>query len=252
MRVERQQGDEGLKIQRGVADSRDSCGQSSSRSWLTTGRQNMFVRPGLRWPILDKTLVAWVLLANTEQRGVSPLSVVNMPEWDGVVFGELAQGKWMAGSHGLPPRRSSRTTRPRRPAPPSWSRSPSSTGRRISPSTAMATSTPSFPCWTRSRLTKKSILVMGKRHLWNRNQTSPLPTFVGAIEEARFYDCSLSAEMVAALRPNEPLTVVPVGWWTFEDGTARDSTGHFPMGELHGKARIANGKLILDGPTVIC
>ena len=38
-----------------------------------------------------------------------------------------------------------------------------------------------------------------------------------------------------------------MGWWTFEDGTARDLTGHFPMGELHGNAKIADGKLILDG-----
>ena len=32
-----------------------------------------------------------------------------------------------------------------------------------------------------------------------------------------------------------------------EDGTARDSTGHFPMGELRGNAKIADGKLIHDG-----
>ena len=58
---------------------------------------------------------------------------------------------------------------------------------------------------------------------------------------------SLSAETIASLKPNEPSAVAPVGWWTFEDGTARDVTGHFPMGELHGNAKIANGKLILDG-----
>ena len=39
-----------------------------------------------------KTLVAWVSLANIEQRGVGVLSLVNMPvpQFDGIVFGELA------------------------------------------------------------------------------------------------------------------------------------------------------------------
>ena len=53
--------------------------------------------------------------------------------------------------------------------------------------------------------------------------------------------------MIASLRPNEPSPIGPVGLWTFEDGTARDSTGHFPLGQLQGNARIAHGKLILDG-----
>ena len=71
--------------------------------------------------ITDKTLVAWVYLENTTQRGGSALTLIEPVErmdsarfaggggsglksedqnecFDAVVFGELAAGKWMAGS----------------------------------------------------------------------------------------------------------------------------------------------------------
>ena len=73
------------------------------------------------------------------------------------------------------------------------------------------------------------------------------PTLAGTIEEVRLYDVALSPAMVAALKPNRPSPIEPLGQWTFEDGTLRDSMGHFPQGELCGKARIADGKLIIDG-----
>ncbi len=47
----------------------------------------------------DKTLVSWVTLANTTQRGGSALTIQSGPQFDAIVFGELQPGKWMAGSH---------------------------------------------------------------------------------------------------------------------------------------------------------
>ena len=88
-----------------------------------------------------------------------------------------------------------------------------------------------------------SILLIGKQYL----DCYSFPTMAGSIEEARLYNVALSPEMIALLKPNEPSPIGPIGLWTFEDGTARDSTGHFPMGQLQGNARIANGRLILDG-----
>jgi beta-fructofuranosidase len=47
----------------------------------------------------DKTLVAWVYLANTTQRAGSVLTLIDDQErFDAIVFGERAPGKWMAGS----------------------------------------------------------------------------------------------------------------------------------------------------------
>ena len=47
----------------------------------------------------DKTLVAWVVPANLTQRGGSVLTVDDLRScFDGIVFGELAERRWMAGS----------------------------------------------------------------------------------------------------------------------------------------------------------
>ena len=47
----------------------------------------------------DKTLVTWVAPANLTQRGGSALTLEKEGGiFDGVVFGELSQAKWMAGS----------------------------------------------------------------------------------------------------------------------------------------------------------
>jgi hypothetical protein len=50
-------------------------------------------------PITDKTLVAWVCLSNLTQQGGSALTLqAPNQEFDAIVVGELAPGKWMAGS----------------------------------------------------------------------------------------------------------------------------------------------------------
>ena len=49
--------------------------------------------------LVDKTLVVWVAPANLAQRGGSALTIEDAGDhFDGVVFSELAAGKWMAGS----------------------------------------------------------------------------------------------------------------------------------------------------------
>ena len=49
----------------------------------------------------DKTLVSWVTLANTSQRGGSALTIQQGDQFDAIVFGEREPGKWMAGSNGF-------------------------------------------------------------------------------------------------------------------------------------------------------
>jgi hypothetical protein len=92
---------------------------------------------------------------------------------------------------------------------------------------------------------RESNLLIGKRHPYDK--TTDPPTLAGKIEEVRLYGMALTSTTIAALRPNRPSRVGPIACWNFEDGTARDSTGHFPMGELRGNAKIRDGKLILDG-----
>ena len=50
-------------------------------------------------PIQDKTLVAWVCPSNLTQQGGSVLTLIDKAEhFDAIVLGEVARGKWMAGS----------------------------------------------------------------------------------------------------------------------------------------------------------
>jgi hypothetical protein len=52
-----------------------------------------------RAEIKDKTLVVWTAPANLTQRGGSALTIDDMKShFDGIVFGEIAKAKWMAGS----------------------------------------------------------------------------------------------------------------------------------------------------------
>ena len=205
---------------------------------LQTG---MVRTPPLRWPLLDRTLVAWVSLANTRQRGACALSVTNMFQYDGIVFGELEPGKWMAGSDQHARTQKDQSQCPVETAEPgelvqiaivyTWeSITIYRNGRKYA----------EYDPGGRPPFNNDSFLLIGNGPRWS-------PTLAGAIEEARVYNVVLSPQMIASLRPNEPSPIGPVGQWTFEDGTARDVTGHFPMGLLQGKARIADGKLILDG-----
>ncbi len=53
--------------------------------------------------VKEKTLAAWLLLANLKQRGGSALTLQtrNGVVFDAIVFGEREAGPWMAGSDGF-------------------------------------------------------------------------------------------------------------------------------------------------------
>lgn len=76
----------------------------------------------------------------------------------------------------------------------------------------------------------------------------------GAIDEARIDNRALDGPTRAALRPNQTSTPAPLAQWTFEDGTATDAMDTFPAGQLVGGARIADGRLWLNGTDayVVC
>ena len=221
--------------------------RSSEMAKIISGKSAAKVgTPPLLWPIMDKTIVAWVSLDNLDQRSVGVFSIVDMPEFDGIVFNELGPKKWMAGSYWWHRTQQDQSAYPAEIAKPgelvcvaivyNWT---NITIYRNGVQYAQ------YDVDYRKAFQKESVLLIGKRHLDDTPQH--LPTLAGAVEEVRLYNTALSAEAVAAMKPNIPSPIGPIGCWTFEDGTTKDSTKHFPPGVLHGKARIAAGKLILDG-----
>jgi hypothetical protein len=198
------------------------------------------------WPVIDKTLVAWVALANTDQRGSGVLSIAESPEFDGIVFGEIEPKRWMAGSHNY--FRTSINQRDFAAETASskefvqiaivyqgWTITIYRNGEEYTQYTAD----------NRRFFNKRSVVLIGKRHPDVGGATPP--TLQGVVKEARLYNVSLTPSEIASLEPGKPSKIAPIGLWAFENGTTRDATGHFPPGELHGNAQITDGQLILDG-----
>ena len=197
--------------------------------------------PALR----DKTLVAWVRPANLAQRGGSVLTVDdNAGHFDGLVFGELAPARWMPGSD-------------------FWKRTPRDQGAWPA-ETADASTRVQVAAVYRGKdvvlyrngreYARHAVaepqefgadlsVVMGLRHL----ETTDRACFAGAIDDARIYAVALTPEQVAALQPDRLSDPPPFAWWNFEDGTASDAMKRFPPARMAGSARIAEGKLLLDG-----
>ncbi len=149
-------------------------------------------------PFRDKTLVVWVTLADTAQRGGSALTVQygSRPQvFDAIVFGEKRPGVWMTGSDSA-----RRTDRDQSDYPPEHAnpeellqiaavyRGTQITLYRNGEQYAQydAGSQQEFPSGT--------AIVMGLRHL--EAGTSQPRFFAGAIEEARIYNVALDQQSI--------------------------------------------------------
>jgi sucrose-6-phosphate hydrolase SacC (GH32 family) len=203
---------------------------------------------GSSWTIADKTLVAWVTLSNTTQRGGGVLSLENLPgQFDAIVFGEIEPGRWMAGSDFFRRTASDQS---------SWPAETSGPGQLVQIAVVyrgrhvtlfrdakpyaqytMATDPVSF--------SERSIALLGLRH-W---EIMGSETFRGEIEDARIYPQALNAASLSSMRPDvlEPEAPQPLAWWTFQGGTTADRMKAFPDGRLIGKARVDGGRLHLNG-----
>ena len=194
--------------------------------------------------INDKTLVVWAAPANLTQHGGSVLTLDDqMGQFDGIIFGEIAPARWMAGSDFY------RRTHREQDAWPAETSGPNTlvqvalvyrgheivayrNGQEYSRHTIDA---------PQSFGPDKAVLI-GPRHLADMRDC-----FAGKVDDARIYDFALSAEQIAALKPNEASEPKPVAWWNFENGRAQDVMGAFPEARILGNARIEAGKLVLDG-----
>jgi sucrose-6-phosphate hydrolase SacC (GH32 family) len=204
------------------------------------------VQAGDPFPIADKTLVVWAAPANLTQRGGSALTVEKGGGvFDAIGFGEIAAGKWMAGSNGF-----ARTEKVQQ-APAETADGKTFVqvavvyrGRRVT-IYRDGTQYADYAAPGAERFGDDSFVLMGLRH------TDAGPEgryFVGAIDDARIYGVPLSAEQIRALRPNEASGPRPLAWWEFEDGRLADRMGTFPTTTVFGGARVAGGRLHLDRP----
>jgi sucrose-6-phosphate hydrolase SacC (GH32 family) len=203
------------------------------------------VEGGLKKEIGDKTLVVWAAPADLQQKGGSALTLDDMKSrFDGVIFGEIAPGRWMAGSDNH--RRSLRDQ------------------KTVEVETANADTFvqiaivykgkaikiyrdgklySSYEAGGRQKFGPGSVVMFGRRHI----DAGDRQCFRGRIDDARIYDRALTAGQIAALRPDEASKVSPLAWWTFEDAQLGDRMGVFAESYLTGGAKTADGCLVLEG-----
>ncbi len=202
---------------------------------------------GLNRPLTDKTLVAWVYPASTTQRGGSVLTLMEGEDFDAVVLGERVPGRWMAGSDFF-----RRTQGEKNQAICTQEIAGPDTMVQVAITYAGnqvslfrdGTLYSSYRIDKPRDFGRDSFVLIGLRYL---GSAGAVGFFHGAIEETRIYDLALDTRTIASLRPNRPSTPRPVAQWTFEQNTTDDDMHTFPPGVLCGQARIAEGKLWLDG-----
>lgn len=195
-------------------------------------------------PLVDKTLVVWAAPANLTQRGGSVLTLEDQREhFDALVFGEIAAGKWMAGSDHFHRSQREQTSVPTETeAKRAVQMALVYRGRQVTLLRDGEVLTQFDMPGEPQEFPAHSLVLIGKRHRRQGDRAH----FAGTIDDARIYDRALSAAEIAALEPNSARGPTPWAWWDFAND-AKERTGRYPQVELSGGATVADGKLVLDG-----
>ena len=191
----------------------------------------------------DKTLVSWVALANITQRGGSGLTIQRGGQFDAIVFGEKAAGKWMAGSDYF-----SRTQRDQSgnavEKPDDKTLIQIAIAYQGSQVTIYRNGVP-YASYQAKNIDllgfPDAIVVFGRRH-WG---SASGQTLQGSIADARIYQQALTVDEIKKLKPKTESAIKPYAWWTFEKGKETDRMGRFPVNTLSGGAKIEDGRLVL-------
>ena len=198
--------------------------------------------------LTDKTLVVWAAPANLTQQAGSALTIDDgQSHFDGIVFGEITDRKWMPGSD-----YTRRTLKEQADWPAETADGKTFVqlaivyrGREVSvfrDGRDYATYTMPNPPQT---FGPAAIALFGRRHL---DATDLNHSFEGRIKDARIYDKPLDRETIAALQPGKVVgEVKPWAWWSFADEGLREKTGRFTDIQLLGDVRIEDGCLVLGG-----
>ena len=210
---------------------------------LRAGAGRHVEMPALR----DKTLVAWVRLADLTQHGGSVLTVEHpdRAQFDGIVFGEAVRGRWMPGSDSFK----------RTPAgQDKWPVETASPDEVVQMAMVHAGRTVTLyrngVLYATAEISKQAEFPAGSSAIVGLRHSSAEPQahshLRGAVLDARVYGQALSAEQVAALRPGVEGGPKPVAWFDFTGGSLRDRSGTFPDGVLEGDVEIRDGALHVD------
>jgi hypothetical protein len=194
----------------------------------------------------DKTLVAWVRLADLEQRGGSILTVEHPDgqQFDAIVFGEQAPRRWMPGSNMFLRTPTDQNAWPEETAGPS---------EVVQMALVHAGNTVTLyrngSLYAKAEIREAatfppgSSVVFGLRHMGAAPRNAH---FHGRVLDARIYGTALSAADLASLRPNAAAGPPPLAWFDFANTGLRDWAGAFPEAVLTGSARLADGALQLN------
>ncbi len=201
-------------------------------------------------PLLDKTLVAWVSPANLTQRGGSVLTLIDKAEhFDAIVLGEVAQGKWMAGSDFFRRTQQDQDAYPTEPPD-----GKAFVQMAIAYRGNQVTTYRNARQYARYKISAPQSfkpgckVLIGLRYIGGQGEVGFL---AGAIDDVRIYRQALTGEQLAALKPNREdghkSMPGPIAWWTFEDGSPAYANKAFGEAKLVGSARIVDGKLVRTG-----
>ena len=194
----------------------------------------------------DKTLVAWVRLADLDQRGGSVLTIegADGQQFDGIVFGECVPRRWMAGSENFRRTASAQQAWPEESAAPDELVQLASIYRgKTVTLTRNGAPYATYEVAQPAEFGAGTSIIIGLRHQAASRRNA---FFHGTVADARVYAQALSAAELTALRPNAAGGPQPLAWWSFAEGALTDRTGTLPAGTLYGSATLTPQGLRLD------
>ena len=195
---------------------------------------------------VEKTLISWVIIEDRNIHAGSILTIQEGNEFDGIVFAEKMDDKWMAGSDNW------KRSENNQEKYPNWD---AEVGSLVQVAIVYQKDLISiyrdgtlYASYAANNIdllsTQNDFAVFGKRHMGGGGGIS------GMIEDARIYTKALTQSEIKGLIPNEVSEIEPYAWWNFEDD-ASEQTGRFPHHELRIGAKVENGKLMLHRGAVL-
>ncbi|MHC5058972.1 MAG: GH32 C-terminal domain-containing protein [Planctomycetota bacterium] len=216
---------------------------------ITTVIATVIAAGSARAASTDKTLVSWVTLKDKGVKAGSVLTVQVGQQFDGIVFAELADSRWMAGSDHYRRTDRDQTRYPREEA-----------GGDTLVQMAIVYKGKQITVYRNGEEyashraenidllgSKDNFVVFGRRHVGGGEGSG----IGGLIEDARIYARALSAEEIRSLKPDEESPIKPYAWWDFEGDKVRDRVGRYPHSKTEGGAKLDGGRLVLGRSGVL-
>lgn len=189
----------------------------------------------------DKTLVSWVTLNNKAIKGGSVLTVEHELQFDGIVYAELGEARWMAGSD-----RWGRTNKEQN----EYAREDADANTLIQ--MAIVYKDDSVTIYRNGEIYAShkaknidllnkdgNIVTFGIRHTQGNGRVD------AKIEDARIYKQALSQKELKQLVPNKESSIKAFAWWDFEGDKMIDFMGRYEHSVLASGATLKDGKLDL-------